>query len=78
MGPLGENWWLPENMIIGRLLGPDLVFLRGIAFYMAPKCLIESVKEPPSDIWGLGCIVCEMLTGKSPWDRVRVGQTRSV
>ena len=33
---------------------------------MAPECLIESVKEPPSNIWGLGCVVCEMLTGKSP------------
>ena len=65
-------------MIIGRLLGPDLVFLRGIAFYMAPKRLIESVKEPPSDIWGLGCIVCETLTKKSPWDRVRVEKIGSV
>ena len=45
---------------------------------MAPECLIESVKEPPSDIWGLGCVVCEMLTGKSPQDRVRVGQIGSV
>ena len=65
-------------MIIGRLLGPNFVFFRGTTFYMAPECLIESVKEPPSDIWGLDCVVCEMLTGKSPWDRVRVGQTGSV
>ena len=43
--------------------------LRGTALYMAPECLIECVQEPPSDIWALGCVVCEMLTGKSPWDR---------
>ena len=43
--------------------------LRGIALYMAHECLIECVQEPPSDIWALGCVVCDMLTGKSPWDR---------
>ena len=43
--------------------------LRGIALYMAHECLIECVQEPPSDIWALGCVVCEMLTGKSTWDR---------
>ena len=45
---------------------------------MVPECLIKSVKKPPSNIWGLGYVVCEMLTGKSPQDRVRVGQTGSV
>ena len=43
--------------------------LRGTALYMAHECLIECVQEPPSDIWALGCVVCEMLTGKSPQDR---------
>ena len=43
--------------------------LRGTALYMAPECLIECVQEPPSDIWALGCVVCEMLTEKSPQDR---------
>ena len=40
--------------------------LRGTALYMAPECLIECVQEPPFDIWALGCVVCEMLTEKSP------------
>ena len=39
--------------------------LRGTALYMAPECLIGCVQEPPSDIWALGCVVCEMLTGIS-------------
>uniref|UniRef100_A0A2N9I4C2 Protein kinase domain-containing protein n=1 Tax=Fagus sylvatica TaxID=28930 RepID=A0A2N9I4C2_FAGSY len=45
-------------------------YLRGTALYMAPETVIENVQDPPSDIWALGCVVCEMLTGKSPWDSV--------
>ncbi|KAG6666798.1 mitogen-activated protein kinase kinase kinase 20-like [Carya illinoinensis] len=44
-------------------------YLRGTPLYMAPEAVIENVQKPPCDIWALGCLVCEMLTGKSPWDR---------
>ena len=46
-----------------------LDYLRGTALYMAPETVIESVQDPKSDIWAFGCVVCEMLIGKSPWDR---------
>ena len=36
---------------------------------MAPETVIESVQDPKSDICAFGCVVSEMLTGKSPWDR---------
>ena len=36
---------------------------------MAPETVIESVQDPKSDFCAFGCVVCEMLTGKSPWDR---------
>ena len=45
------------------------LYLRGTPLYLAPETVIESVQELPSDIWALGCVVCEMLTGKSPWER---------
>ncbi|KAF5464209.1 hypothetical protein F2P56_014302 [Juglans regia] len=45
------------------------VYLRGTPLYMAPEAVNENVQEPPYDIWALGCLVCEMLIGKSPWDR---------
>jgi serine/threonine protein kinase len=51
-----------------RRLDLDL-YLRGTPLYLAPETVIESVKELPSDIWAMGCVVCEMLTGKSPWER---------
>ena len=46
-----------------------LDYLRGTALYMAPETVKETVHDPKSDIWALGCVVCKMLTGKSPWDR---------
>ncbi|KAG6663399.1 mitogen-activated protein kinase kinase kinase 20-like [Carya illinoinensis] len=44
------------------------LYLRGTPLYISPETVMESVQEPPSDIWALGCVVCKMLTGKSPWD----------
>ncbi|KAJ6326161.1 hypothetical protein OIU78_013290 [Salix suchowensis] len=43
-------------------------YLRGTALYMAPETVANHVQEPPSDIWALGCVVLEMLTGKPAWD----------
>ncbi|WCJ40358.1 mitogen-activated protein kinase kinase kinase 21 [Euphorbia peplus] len=40
----------------------------GTALYMAPETVVEGVQEPPCDIWALGCIVFEMLTGYTVWD----------
>ena len=33
---------------------------------MAPECS-ESKTGKKSDIWSLGCVVVEMLTGENPW-----------
>ncbi|KAI5337660.1 hypothetical protein L3X38_016931 [Prunus dulcis] len=41
---------------------------RGTPTYLSPEALNDSEQEPPSDIWSLGCIVLEMLTGKSSSD----------
>ncbi|KAF9686280.1 hypothetical protein SADUNF_Sadunf03G0142300 [Salix dunnii] len=43
-------------------------YLRGTALYMAPETVANHVQEPPCDIWALGCVVLEMLTGKPAWD----------
>ncbi|XP_062157051.1 mitogen-activated protein kinase kinase kinase 20-like [Alnus glutinosa] len=51
-----------------RRFDSDL-YLRGTPLYLAPETVIERVQEPSSDIWALGCVVCEMLTGESPWNR---------
>ncbi|XP_022960427.1 mitogen-activated protein kinase kinase kinase 17-like [Cucurbita moschata] len=41
--------------------------LGGTLMCMAPEMLIDNVQESPSDIWALGCVVLEMLTGNRPW-----------
>ncbi|KAG6783223.1 mitogen-activated protein kinase kinase kinase 20 [Populus alba] len=43
-------------------------YLRGTALYMAPETVANHVQESPCDIWALGCVVLEMLTGKPAWD----------
>ncbi|KAM1310025.1 hypothetical protein ACFX13_006791 [Malus domestica] len=38
---------------------------RGTRLYQSPEALEDNKQDKPSDIWSLGCIVLEMLTGKS-------------
>ncbi|KAB1214432.1 Mitogen-activated protein kinase kinase kinase 2 [Morella rubra] len=52
--------------------------LRGTPLYVAPEAMSEGLQEPPSDIWALGCVVCKMLTGKSPWDRAEEMSTEGL
>ncbi|WCJ40344.1 mitogen-activated protein kinase kinase kinase 20 [Euphorbia peplus] len=40
----------------------------GTPLYMAPETVIDGIQGPPCDIWALGCIVYEMLTGKQVCD----------
>ncbi|KAH6758666.1 hypothetical protein C2S51_018901 [Perilla frutescens var. frutescens] len=37
----------------------------GTAMYLSPEAVVDHVQEAPSDVWAVGCIVLEMLTGKS-------------
>lgn len=41
--------------------------MKGTLLYMSPEAVCDCVQEKASDIWALGCIVLEMLTGKPAW-----------
>ncbi|KAL3633131.1 hypothetical protein CASFOL_026115 [Castilleja foliolosa] len=43
-------------------------YWRGTPMYLSPEAVIDNEQEAPSDVWAVGCIVLEMLTGKPVWD----------
>ncbi|XP_008230154.1 PREDICTED: mitogen-activated protein kinase kinase kinase A-like [Prunus mume] len=36
--------------------------------YLSPEAVVCGIQQQPSDIWALGCVVLQMLTGRHPWD----------
>ncbi|KAL9241571.1 hypothetical protein vseg_015670 [Gypsophila vaccaria] len=41
--------------------------LKGTPLYMSPELVARGEVSPAVDVWAVGCIVAEMLTGKSVW-----------
>ena len=40
---------------------------RACAFWMAPEVVKQQTHGAPADVWSVGCVVIEMLTGAPPW-----------
>lgn len=41
--------------------------MAGSAFWMAPEVVKQQTHGAPADVWSVGCVVIEMLTGVPPW-----------
>ncbi|XP_041016278.1 mitogen-activated protein kinase kinase kinase 20-like [Juglans microcarpa x Juglans regia] len=41
---------------------------RGTPYYMSPESVLLGIITPSLDIWSLGCVVVEMVTGNVAWD----------
>lgn len=41
--------------------------LQGSVFWMAPEVVKQTGHTHKADIWSVGCLVVEMLTGEHPW-----------
>ncbi|KZV22110.1 hypothetical protein F511_11638 [Dorcoceras hygrometricum] len=48
----------------GRVSGCEL---RGTPLYMSPEVVCGGEQGPPADIWAIGCVVAEMITGAPVW-----------
>ncbi|KAF9013854.1 hypothetical protein BDQ17DRAFT_1295818 [Cyathus striatus] len=54
-----------DNLLTGnRMHRPSL---QGSVFWMAPEVVKQSGHTKKADIWSVGCLVVEMLTGEHPW-----------
>eukprot|EP00964_Phaeocystis_antarctica_P141511 scaffold106570_cov54-Phaeocystis_antarctica.AAC.2 len=45
----------------------DCRSLRGTPYWMAPEVIKQTGHSFPADVWSVGCVLVEMLTGKPPW-----------
>ncbi|KAF8274896.1 hypothetical protein EI94DRAFT_1560310 [Lactarius quietus] len=56
---------LEDNLLPGnRLHRPSL---QGSVYWMAPEVVKQVAYTKKADIWSVGCLIVEMLTGEHPW-----------
>jgi len=53
-----------DNLLSGHRNRPSL---QGSVFWMAPEVVKQCGHTRKADIWSVGCLVVEMLTGEHPW-----------
>ena len=54
----------PDLLTGNRINRPSL---QGSVFWMAPEVVKQTGHTRKADIWSVGCLVVEMLTGEHPW-----------
>lgn len=56
---------LEDNLLPGnRLHRPSL---QGSVYWMAPEVVKQVAYTKKADVWSVGCLIVEMLTGEHPW-----------
>lgn len=61
---VGLNDSLKDLMPGNRLHRPSL---QGSVYWMAPEVVKQIAYTKKADIWSVGCLIVEMLTGEHPW-----------
>jgi len=64
---------------------PKKTALSGSVFWMAPEAIKQTSYSRKADIWSVGCLVVEMLTGVHPWPNLdqmqaifRIGSMKAI
>ncbi|GMI69036.1 MAPKK kinase 20, mitogen-activated protein kinase kinase kinase 20 [Hibiscus trionum] len=55
-----------ENYVVKKM--PKKIRFPGTPLYMPPETVVGDKISCALDIWSLGCIVLQMITGKRPWE----------
>ncbi|KAE8232791.1 hypothetical protein CF326_g2178 [Tilletia indica] len=55
------------EVIASSSKAPKKTALQGSVFWMAPEAVKQTSSSRKADIWSVGCLVVEMLTGMHPW-----------
>lgn len=60
--------WFPLDLMPGnRVHRPSL---QGSVFWMAPEVVKQTAYTQKADIWSVGCLIVEMLTGEHPFPQL--------
>ncbi|KAK0459762.1 ste11-like protein [Desarmillaria tabescens] len=65
-----SDFGISKKVDVQALAGNNRVHrpsLQGSVFWMAPEVVKQSGHTQKADIWSVGCLVVEMLTGEHPW-----------
>ncbi|KZT26359.1 Pkinase-domain-containing protein [Neolentinus lepideus HHB14362 ss-1] len=58
-----------DNLLNNNARGPR-ISLQGSVFWMAPEVVKQSAHTIKADVWSLGCLIVEMLTGEHPFPQL--------
>ncbi|KAG9105375.1 ATP binding [Ceratobasidium sp. 392] len=75
-----SDFWasvMPKNEQFESMLVHPKPFVQESIFWMAPEVVKQTSYTYRADIWSVGCLVVEMLTGQHPWVRLTQIQVAS-
>lgn len=62
-----SDFGISKKMESSLMERPNRPSLQGSVFWMAPEVVKQTSYTSKADIWSVGCLVVEMLTGTHPW-----------
>lgn len=64
-----------EDEVVAEELSKSL---KGSPYWMAPEVVRQAGHDTRADIWSIGCILIEMITGHPPWSQKYGSDARTI